>query len=508
MKRISVFLIFIIILGVLSGCDTINIDDPVFDNTSFNNNSATPENNQIIKKLILPYNENNSLNPILVTDNLNNQMLRLVFQSLVEYDENYKPVLILAKEYENSGSKFTFTVDTSKAFHNGEKLSAYDVEYSFDIAKKNSQSIYNKNFSKIKSYGALSEDKFAVTFYDNYPECLNLLTIPVIKNGSSSDDYIPNGTGAYKFIREDEKDYLKAVSENSKIKEISLFTPKNNETYESCFETGIINVMYSDMDNTEDMGIGGSYSIKEYTQNKLTYLEFNSSNNLLQDKNLRKAISLACDRNYFKTNLLLSHAKEAYSLFNPVWHKYREVSHETETYSISKSASLLSENGYTVKDGNFYKGETKLAFRLLVNSSNKIKLSIAEKLKTDFALLGIDIIIDSQPFETYKAMLLNKNFDIAVCETYIDADMDIKSMISGDKNYGGFYSEELINAYNEFENDNSKINGFLKAYDDFMPKVPLFFRNGGMFLNGRIKGEVNPTSLNCFFEFEKWNLEQ
>lgn len=507
MKKISVFLVLVICMTILFGCDKIDMQDPVFENNSSFMDNTTSEGQKVIKNLVLPYNENNTLNPILVTDNLNSQMLKLVFESLLEYDENYKPVLVLAKEYNNSGSKYTFKIDTTKTFHGGEKLTAYDIEYSFDVARRNSDSIYHKNFKKIKSYNAVSNDEFVVKFYEDYPECLNLLNIPIIKKDSSNNDYMPNGTGKYKFVREKERDYLKAVSNDEKIKEISLFTPKNNDTYESCFETGIVNVMYSDMDSTDNMGIGGNYSIKEYTQNKLTYLEFNSSNLLLQDKILRKAISISCDREYFKTNLLLSHAKEAYSLFNPTWYEYSQIEHEKEEYSISKSADLLLANEYTLKDGNFYKGDSKLTFRLLVNSSNEIKLGIAEKLKADFAILGIELIVAPQPYETYKAMLLSKNFDIAICETSIDADMDIKPLIDGNKNYGGFYSEELTEAYENFEKDNGKIGEFLKVYDDFLPKIPLFYRNGGLFLNGRIKGNVNPTSSNCFFEFSNWSIE-
>ncbi|MBR4950094.1 MAG: hypothetical protein IKZ25_04885 [Clostridia bacterium] len=506
MKKIALLLILAIISGVLFGCDGMDIEDPMLENSIFSDN-PTEENSNIIKKLILPYNKNNTLNPILVTDNLNSQMLRLVFDCLVEYDKNYKPILNLANGYEVSGNKYTFHIDTSKTFHSGEALSAYDIEYSFNMAKRNTDSLYNKNFSKIKSFGAISDNRFQVTFYDNYPECFNLLNIPVIKRNSSVKDFVPNGTGKYKLIREGGRDYLKAVFEKANIKEISLFTPKNNETYESCFETGIINVMYSDMGKTEDMGIGGSYFIKEYTQNKLTYLEFNSSNILLQDKNLRKAISISCDRNYFRTNLLLSHGENAYSPFNPTWYKYEEAEITEESYDISKSAFILTENGYQLREGNFYKGETKLSFRLLVNSDNSIKRSIAEKIKVDFAILGIEIIVDERPYDIYRGMLQSRNFDIALCETSISADMDIKDLIDGNKNYGGVYSEEVINAYNDFSEGKADLKGFLTAFEDNMPKVPLFFRNGGMFINGRIKGEISPTPMNCFYEFENWSFK-
>src|SRR5712691_11881553 len=74
-----------------------------------------------------------TLDPALVTDIYGGAIVRQIFDGLVQFDANLKPIPALAEFWEASrdGRTWTFALRQGVKFHNGREVTAQDVVYSF-----------------------------------------------------------------------------------------------------------------------------------------------------------------------------------------------------------------------------------------------------------------------------------------------------------------------------------------------------------------------------------------
>src|SRR5438093_9282454 len=74
-----------------------------------------------------------TLDPALVTDIYGRAVVSQMFDGLVQFDANLKPIPALAEFWEASrdGRTWTFTLRQGVKFHNGREVTAQDVVYSF-----------------------------------------------------------------------------------------------------------------------------------------------------------------------------------------------------------------------------------------------------------------------------------------------------------------------------------------------------------------------------------------
>ena len=170
--------------------------------------------------ICLPLTSFKTLNPIFI-DNLSYYYFsKLIFEGLFEYDNNLQPTPRLASAYTISedGKTLEVSLRPDIYWHNGEKFIAEDVVFTVETIKKaGPESFYGKllrngtNSSNLNmiSARALSESKVEISFKESTGNIFDLMTFPVIYRGKKTaalgiEDYIPVGTGPYKFV-----DYVK-----------------------------------------------------------------------------------------------------------------------------------------------------------------------------------------------------------------------------------------------------------------------------------------------------------
>lgn len=139
----------------------------------------------------LNYNSGASLNPYATNDTDNLLISQLVYDNIFELDDEYNLSSRIITDYEttNGGSYWTFTVDTSIKMHDGTNLTAADVAYSISLAKQTSR--YRGRLTYYYGASATSDSTFAVSLGKADMLFPYLLTIPVVKNGSSGEAMPP-----------------------------------------------------------------------------------------------------------------------------------------------------------------------------------------------------------------------------------------------------------------------------------------------------------------------------
>ena len=176
MKRLKITAIVLSVLIFLSGCRA----KP--DGTS---SSAEPPTAVAAagsrNYLTMLYSAADTFNPYTAATDINRQLCRLLYEPLLKTDNSYNISYSLAQSAEVKGKECTVTLK-SRYFSDGSALTADDVVYSFNLAKKsNTEYAY-------KLYEALSatarDSKTVIIKLDRAdPYFANTLDFPIIKKG-------------------------------------------------------------------------------------------------------------------------------------------------------------------------------------------------------------------------------------------------------------------------------------------------------------------------------------
>ena len=89
-----------------------------------------------MSNISLPYFRNKSFNPFKTKSPTNLSISTLLYDSLFILNADCSSTMLLAKEFHNDGKRVTVKLIDGITFSNGNSLTAYDVVYSFRLAKK------------------------------------------------------------------------------------------------------------------------------------------------------------------------------------------------------------------------------------------------------------------------------------------------------------------------------------------------------------------------------------
>ncbi len=276
-----------------------------------------------------------SMNATTVFDNNSIWIFEQIFQTLYTVTNDGKSVIPqLATSYKVSADKktYTFTLRHGVKFSTGKPLTSADVKFSLDQNTKASQGWGFIN-TAIKSVSAPSPDTVAVHL--KYPWAPLLADLSIFANGIVPANYggeteaqfynHPVGTGPFKW------DYWHKGSALRLVRN-PLYWEKGKPYLNSITWTDVPN------DNTRQLQLkGGQAQIDQFpawstvaslkaaqgvnmhlfNSTQTNYLAFNELRKPFQDVHVRRAISLAINRNALVKAVLFGNGKPANSLFPP-----------------------------------------------------------------------------------------------------------------------------------------------------------------------------------------------
>jgi peptide/nickel transport system substrate-binding protein len=150
------------------------------------------------------------LDPRKATDALSSRINRLIYQSLIDFDDSFQPVPSLAKWEKQSENTYLFTLVNPATFHHGKPLTAEDVVATYrSILDPSFGSAHFGSLKHIQRVTALSAHQ--VLFELKHPDALFVgrLTIGICPADLIAQNYRfqdhPIGSGAARFVSMDEQ---------------------------------------------------------------------------------------------------------------------------------------------------------------------------------------------------------------------------------------------------------------------------------------------------------------
>lgn len=468
----------------------------------------------------IPYSVRDSFNPFAAQTEMNRAITSLMYDGLFEVDNTFKANPLMVSSYICTQDAIRVTIAPSAVFSDKSAVTAEDVAYSFEQAKKCER--YKNSLSCFKEAQVNAADTVSFVYSRAAADAQNLLTFPIVKSGTNNPSSmekldVPTGGGRYVLtLDENNNPYLACHRERlggyqPVYNNIGLVSIADSSTAASSFSLDHISFI------TDSFSTGSYTQIigtpKPITMTNFVYLVFNKNNAILKESKLRYAISCAADRQELADFCFISYAKPTCTPFHSDYYLLKGLNADTP-YDTSKAAETLDSLGYSkINDsGKFrYGGEQSgvLVFNLAVCQDNEFKLSAAEKIKEQLAKVNIKINIYKYTESDFFKIVSTGQYDMYIGECKLKNNLDISEFFDASSSISSGINTycESAKAWESYKKSEAGIEDFIKTFSEELPFLPLLYRNGRVTSNSSISQPCETIVTDYYYNADKWTIQ-
>jgi peptide/nickel transport system substrate-binding protein len=347
-----------------------------------------------------------NLDPRYATDAASERVNRLVYQSLVDFDAQSKPVASMASWVEISPTVLRFTLNRNRSlFHNKLPLTANDVKATYDSLASLKDSPNTAEFANVKNITVLDNDTLEFQLYQadkDFPAKLIIGILPAKLIAENYDfSHAPVGSGALKFIAWQSKLTLERINDGQRI---SLMEVKDPTVRVLKLLHGEVDLLQGELppELVKYLQTKPDVMVKTSIGANFSYLGLNFKDPTLQKIKVRQAISHAIDRRQIITKAMIQHSREA-DMILPPEHYTNQTSEASilNDYNPALAKQLLQEAG------------VKLPLKLVYKTSTDAqRVRFATILQAQMTKAGIDLEIRSLDWGTFFEDVKQGNFQL------------------------------------------------------------------------------------------------
>ncbi|MGG1662559.1 ABC transporter substrate-binding protein [Brevibacillus sp. NRS-1366] len=374
----------------------------------------------------------------------------------------------LAESYTTSedGKTLTFKIRSGVTLHDGTPLTAKSFKDTFDraLAPDMAASLAGIIVSPVKSVSAPDDKTFVIELKEaSAPFLTDLITLhplsmDAIKKFGKEYGRNPVGVGPWKFeswktgesitlVRNEAYQWADGSAENQgppRPDKLVIKFIKENSTMVAAMESGSIDIGMrfpakeaNKYRNSKDFTL-----LESFAPPSIQYVEFNLTNEILQDINVRKAFNMAINKEAIILADLDGEGEPAYGPLPASMFGYDEnIEQYAHKFNVEEAKKLLEESGWVENaQGIREKGGKTLSFTMLTSESSPGNQLIQSMLKE----IGIDLKIQVVEKATKLEMATNGKFEISR-SGYSYTDPDILYLLMHSGQVGGFNSSRINN---------------------------------------------------------------
>lgn len=469
-----------------------------------------------------------TINPILSNNRNVQEISKIIYDSLITLDNEYKMKYSLAKEISKLDSTtYLIKLREGVKWQDANNFTANDVKFTIDTIKSdNVSSVYKENLKYVTKLDIIDTYTIKITLTQEVPFFEYNLTFPIMsENYYLNEDFVtsakntaPIGTGMFKIVSNENNliklsknpDYWDSTRD-AMIEEVNIMLYQNiGEVYEA-FKMGnvdIVNVKSNDI--SQYIGTIG-YNKIEYKSREYDFVALNTMHSVLSDPAVRKAINLSIDKdNLIATIYGSGYVKAEFPIDYGSW-----LNRATggQDYNPEAASKLLEDTGWNFKNGRWQKLEDgvykTLNFSITIDSGNDLRNAIAENIVSQLENSGINVSIRRVSRDNYYESINNGNFDMILINFNNSFSPNLSTFFDYE-NIAGYSNEEVHTIINEVKNitDEELLKSkYYRLYEIFVEEVPyisLYRKKDCVVCNTSLVGNITPNSFNIFHNIEKW----
>lgn len=349
-----------------------------------------------------------NLDPRFATDAASERINRLIYQRLVEYDEQSHPVPGIAKWKKLSDRHYRFTLTGQQLFHNGELLTAADVVATYqsvlDGAMASPHRGLLEGIQRIVRVNDTSIDFFLNSKDNLFPGRLTIGILPADLIAARYDFHAsPIGSGKFRFIAEGGVDDV--LLQRQEDGQLIRFAEVRDPTVRLLkLVKGEVDILQNDIPPELYAWLARQdvVAIHKRPGSNYTYLGMNLRSHKLQDRRVRRAIAHAINRQALLKFLMHDRARPAESILSPEhWAGHKEL--QAYEYNPTRSRQLLEEAGWSASK------PLKLVYK---TSTDPLRIRIATIISDQLADVGIQVSLQSLDWGTFYGDIKSGSFEL------------------------------------------------------------------------------------------------
>lgn len=385
------------------------------------------------------------LNPMLDWNNpADRDVNRLLFSGLVKFDSRGLPQPDLVDSWGVSadGKVYNFSIRSNALWHDGTPVTSDDVIFTIELIKSPG-SLFPQDIKDLWSQilvKRLDDKTFQFTLPEPFSPFLDyvtfgilpkhlLETVPTDQLSSAEFNLSPVGTGPYKFgelivsgsqitgvVLVANQEYFLGAPFVEQV--VFRYFPNSASALDAYRQGEVLGISQLTQDVLESalQEPGLSVYTSRLPQMGLVFLNLNNpAVGFLQDANVRRALMLGMNRTVIVSHILNGQAIVADSPILPgSWAYYDEI--EKFPYDPEAAIQLLNKEGYIFTAGSSVRSKDSqpLTFTL-VHPDDAIHTQIAQAIQSDWALIGVQLNLQSVPYDSMvNDYLTTRNFEAAL----------------------------------------------------------------------------------------------
>ncbi|MDD2715331.1 MAG: peptide-binding protein [Candidatus Wallbacteria bacterium] len=486
------------------------------------------------------------LNPLAYNEGYSIGILSKIFNGLVRENENFELLPDLAERWEFSpdGQTILFYLRKNVLWHDNSEFTADDVLFTYQmIMKDSSESFFKPYFEPVQSVEILDKYRVKVTYREPFAYALSAWRCFIVPRKIFQEDGISDmkkepplvGTGPFKFVKWDQHEQIVLESNRKYFNGrpcLDGYTyriiPDASMSFLSLLK-GEVDLLRLNPDQLVKQGdtpaFKENFNVYKSLNRMFLFVEYNLLNPLFADRNVRRALTMAVNRQGIISDVLQGYGKECNGSFLITSDDY-DKSMEVMAFSQDEARKLLKAAGWvdTDKDGVLENGGKKFEFDLVATHGNAIRQLVAKVLKDAWEAVGVKVNLQFDEWSVLLDKGLSKKFDAIILGWDLSIDPDPfmlwhSSQIpdTGKKKVGyNFFSynnpetDKLLELARRTIDPSERAEIYHKfqrlLYAD-QPVTFLFFTEDITVVNKRIHG-IHENGSEIFYNLTKWYVPE
>ena len=392
--------------------------------------------------------EPSNLIPYMASDSASGEITGLLYVAPLKYDKDLNVVPWAAASYEvlEGGRLLRFVLRDDIRWEDGVPLTADDVEFTYKLMiDPKTPTAYSGDFLAIESFKKTGRLSFEVRYAKPFARSLmtwmgailpkhvlegqDIMTTPVARK--------PIGAGPYRLAKWDAGSMLTLTASDTyfegrpNLDEVVYRIIPDPSTMFLELKAGKLDMMSLSpqqyLRQTQGPQWERDWRKYRYLSFSYTFLGFNLEHPFFKDVRVRRAISMAINRDEIVKGVLLGQGVPAFGPFKPGSWAYHPTL-KPVAQNVAAARALLAEAGFrdTGGDGVLTKDGRPLAFTILTNQGNEQRILTATVIQSQLRAVGIDVRIRTVEWAAFIREFVNKGrFDAVILGWTITQDPDI-----------------------------------------------------------------------------------
>lgn len=473
------------------------------------------------------------INPLLTTSTVSAVIMDIIFDGLITFDESFRPQAHLAKSWKQSsdGLEWTFYLRKGVRFHDGVELTAEDVKFTLEEARKpNRRGLFFNGLEEIIEVNIIDRYTFQLKLKKQFAPLLDNLFIGILPKhlfeGShletSAINYQPVGTGPFQLVTFSDDEIVLVAHDHYFLgrpylnKIVIKIMPNDTASLISLLRKEQVDLVPSffpeDLNRAKVMP---SMRVHAIFSPYYHILAFNNIDPLFSDPRVRRALNYAINKNELIEKVLEGKARISSGTIIPDSWAY-DPSLLSYPFDPEMSLHLLKKAGWSDLNGDYIleRQGRKFQFTVHTNIGDDLKEEILPLIQQQ--LRDIGVIMKVKVFDPSDLGFLHRHeFQSTLVEIFSGGDPDF--------NYLFLHSSQIDHGLNVFTYKNDRIDHLLEAgrrtmdqenrkaiYFEFQkelhqdpPGIFLFWGSRSFAIHKRFKG-VKLEASGIFNNIHEW----